>query len=352
MYYNKKLSESFRGAAPLISAAKGVISKENVQKWLRGQDTYTLFKPVVRNFPRNKYSVTNIGDLWQCDLVCLPQLARYNDKVKYLLTAIDCFSRKAYVRPLVNKTADEVVEGFESIFRESKPLYIATDQGKEFISRKTQNFFVENSVRHYTVRDPSIKCHIVERFHRTLMGRLRRYMYHLNTFRYIDALQDIVDAYNNSKHSSHLMTPNQVNEDNILQVYRNLHRDRENQRFKKPRYRVGDYVRLAKAKSVFEKGYEMTHTLEIFRISQVIPHPVPVYRVKDLNNELVEGIFYEPEIQKIAFNPDTKEFEIDKILKRTGKGRNARVLVSWRGYNSSFDSWIKASDLRNFGREK
>jgi hypothetical protein len=62
----------------------------------------------------------------------------------------------------------------------------------------------------------------------------------------------------------------------------------------------------------------------------------PTYRLKDLNNEPVSGIFYQEELQLIT--PE-KRFRIEKILKR----RANKILVKWVGYDKSFNSWINKS---------
>jgi len=83
IYYDPKHAAGFSSAAKLVRAAKS--NKRNVEKWLSGQDTYTLHKPVRKRFPRNLYIVTNIDDVWEIDLEDLGPLSRYNDKYKYLL---------------------------------------------------------------------------------------------------------------------------------------------------------------------------------------------------------------------------------------------------------------------------
>ena len=37
--------------------------------WLEEQDAYTLHRPVRKRFARNPYTVTNVGDVWEYDLL-------------------------------------------------------------------------------------------------------------------------------------------------------------------------------------------------------------------------------------------------------------------------------------------
>jgi hypothetical protein len=67
-----------------------------------------------------------------------------------------------------------------------------------------------------------------------------------------------------------------------------------------------------------------------------------VYVVEDLAGEEVLGTFYEREIQKVIPSID-KEYKIEKILARRGRGTSSEVLVMWRNYSDKFNTWIKSS---------
>ena len=82
-----------------------------------------------------------------------------------------------------------------------------------------------------------------------------------------------------------------------------------------------------------------------FKVTKVIQHDVPVYEIKDLNDEIIDGHFYEAELLKVIFNPNA-EFKIDKIIQSKGKGISKKLLVSWKGYPPAFNSWILAKDLK------
>lgn len=347
LYYNRKNPAGYRGIQPLLDETQKTLDKEFVKDWASSQDTYTLFKPVKRKFRRNFYVVTNINDLWEADLVDLQKLQKDNNGIKYLLTVIDIFSKKAYVEPLKDKTAQSIIRAFQTIFDDSgkKPLKLRTDKGKEFVAKEVQKFFKDVNINHYTVKNPDIKAAVIERFNRTLKTRMWRYLFHQNTRKYIDALIDLVDAYNNTYHTTIKMTPNQVEDTNILEVYHNTYDKKFCRQKIKPKLEVGDHVRLAREKGVFEKGYEYTFTEEIFKVNKVIEHNVPVYEIKDLNDEILDGNFYEAELQKVKFDPNA-EFKIDKIIKSKGKGVSKKVLVSWRGYPPAFNSWILEKDLK------
>jgi len=88
-------------------------SEREVKKFLAGQDAYTLHKPRKIHFSRRKTYSKGIGDLFQIDLVDVSSLSPFNDGMRYLVTCIDVFIKRAWVIPVARKSARDVVEAFE-----------------------------------------------------------------------------------------------------------------------------------------------------------------------------------------------------------------------------------------------
>ena len=107
--------------------------------------------------------------------------------------------------------------------------------------------------------------------------------------------------------------------------------------------KVDDTVRISKYKNIFAKGYTPNWTEEVFIVTEIIPRIPAVYRIKDLNNETVEGVFYESELQKVIKEDDV--YKVDQILKKRKRNGGTEFFVSWLGYPDSFNSWIKQSDI-------
>ena len=103
-YYDLEQAGSLGGVDALYRAVKEdenrKVSRKQVQEWLKSQDTYTLHKPVPKNYVRNRVVVGGIDDQWPADLVDLQSLSKYNDGYKYLLTCVDIFSKFAGAVPL------------------------------------------------------------------------------------------------------------------------------------------------------------------------------------------------------------------------------------------------------------
>ena len=84
-------------------------------------------------------------------------------------------------------------------------------------------------------------------------------------------------------------------------------------------------------KNIFAKEYALNWS-EVFVISK-IKNKVPwTYVINDLNGDEIIKTSHEKELHKT--NQD--EFRIEKVIKRRGN----KLYVKWKGYDSSFHSWI------------
>ena len=103
-YYSLKSPAAFSGKERLFQEVKDKgITRQEVERWLSKQLTYTLHKPVRLTFKTRPVVVYDIDEQWQLDLVDLSKLSRYNAGYKYLLVCIDCFSKYAWIEPLKTK---------------------------------------------------------------------------------------------------------------------------------------------------------------------------------------------------------------------------------------------------------
>ena len=124
---------------------------------------------------------------------------------------------------------------------------------------------------------------------------------------YIDKLDDIVNEYNNTYHTTIKMKPIDVKDNTHI----NTDKDTND---KDPKFKVGDRVRIPKYKNIFAKGYTPNWSEEIFDITKVKNTVRWTYVINDLNGEEIKGTFYEKELQKTS----QEEFRIEKVIKRKG----------------------------------
>ena len=86
--------------------------------------------------------------MFEIDLVDLQSLSKHNNKVKYLLNAIDVFSKRAYSEPLSNKTGAAITAAFGKILKQLKqtPAVVRSDRGKEFLNTAFQTLLQRTNI--------------------------------------------------------------------------------------------------------------------------------------------------------------------------------------------------------------
>jgi hypothetical protein len=92
-------------------------------------------------------------DEWECDLIDVPNVARYNDNYRYILSAIDVFSKYLHMVPLQKKTWKPVAEAFGSILDDpqnsaSRPLTVQADKGRLFLIRPFRDMLRSEGIEH------------------------------------------------------------------------------------------------------------------------------------------------------------------------------------------------------------
>ena len=260
--------------------------------------------------------------------------SKFNRGVKYLLAVIDVFSKYGWLIPLKDKKGKYVASALKTIFKERKPEKMWVDKGKEFYNKD-----VKDLIELYPTENEE-KSSVVERWIRTMKEKMWKYFSANSTNVYIDVLPDLVREYNNTRHSSIKMTPVKASKkENELRVWRNLYPEHLEIHDIKPKFSVGDKVRISKKKETFEKGYTTRWTEEIFTTVEVKRTSPVTYKIADLDEEEIKGTLYEPELQKTS----QELFRIEKVIER---GKN-KYLVKWKGYSDDFNSWVDNKDIVN-----
>ena len=93
-----------------------------------------------------------------------------------------------------------------------------------------------------------------------------------------------------------------------------------------------------------QQSYIAPVNASVLLLHEVHPSDPPVYRLRDDLGEVLEGTFYELELQKVSV-PVDKVYRVQEVLQRRTVGRRKETLVKWFGYSSNFNSWIDARAL-------
>ena len=156
---------------------------------------------------------------------------------------------------------------------------------------------------------------------------------------WINDLDKLVNEYNNSYHRSIKMKPiyasKKSNED---MVRNNLYNFKITN--KKPKFSIGDKVRVSLLKYTFEKSYTSNWSEEIFIIDNIKTSNVNYYFLKDLQGEKIDGMFYREELLKTNMK-ENDLYIIEKIIKRVGN----KYLVKWKNYYDKFNSYVNQNDI-------
>ena len=110
-----------------------------------------LHKPIIRKFKKRKVYSSFKDNIWCVDLADMQLISKYNRGIRYLLCAIDLFSKYAFVVPLKDKKGTTIVNAFQSILDslKRKPNKIWVDQGNEFYNKSFKKWLKDNNIKMY-----------------------------------------------------------------------------------------------------------------------------------------------------------------------------------------------------------
>ena len=295
-YLDPKFPGSYSGAYKFYQEVKNIhpkVTLKKVNEFLKSQDAYTLHKR-TRKPKFRRTLVFKPRDLWQIDLLYMQKYSKENDGYRYICVIIDCFSRYVWVKPLKNKTGKATVKALALLLMNERPKLIQADQGTEFFNRDVKRMLEAFGPKLYhTYTDK--KAAIVERVQRTLRGRLGRLFTKRGNFKWIDKIDDIVTAYNNTHHSSIKMKPADVDEEHIANIFFNSLPNLK----KTIKFSNGDRVRILIKKNQFAKEFEKSWSEEIFKIKRIQNTNPITYLIEDLDGEDIIGGFYTEELQAL-----------------------------------------------------
>ena len=148
----------------------------------------------------------------------MQSLSRYNKGIKYLLCAIDLFSKYAWIIPLKDKKGTSIANAFKKILSDSnrKPNKIWTDQGNEFYNNSFKDFLKMNNIEMYSTFNEG-KSAVAEKFIRTLKNKIFKHLTAISKNIYFHALDDIVNKYNDMVHRTIKMRPIHVTFDSFAE---------------------------------------------------------------------------------------------------------------------------------------
>jgi len=345
-YKNPGHPIAFSNAKTIYNFYNGDIPMKRIKAILKTLESYSIHKEFHKGLQNISFARFKRYQ-FQIDLCFLIDYAEWNDNVKYLLTVIDCFTRYAFIRPLITKDSKTVLNAFKNVISEleQKPLTIVCDRGSEFVNVAFQNY-CENENMKLILPKSNLHASYVERFNRTIQNLIFRYLTENSTNRYIDQLDNILLTYNSRYHRMINMSPIEAENNPNAELIINSMISKRDSLIKQeiPKFKIGDTVRISKQKDKFSRGYQPQSQVEIFKIYAISDNKkIPLYYLNDENNEKIEGGFYNYELTPVNLTT----YRIDKVIRRRKfRGQN-QVLVKWVGYDDRFNRWIPEEDVHD-----
>ncbi|KAH7694694.1 hypothetical protein AAVH_38255, partial [Aphelenchoides avenae] len=217
-----------------------------------------------------------------------------------------------FAEPVLKKDAAHMRKAFDAIFKRAgtRPWRLYTDSGTEFESAAMRRYFDSKDIlKYHSSPQRALHATLAERANRTIKDRLYKYFSEYNTRRWTNAIQHIVDAINRSVCRVTRMRPVDVTEQNAPRLRAAIYGDpferEERPPRARPRFSVGDHVRVQENKLAFAK-FLNTFTDKIFTVTAVErKQDLYVYRLNDGLGRELPGRFYEDDLVKTVPAPQT-----------------------------------------------
>ena len=260
-----------------------------VRSYLKSKPSFTKYRSIRSRFPRLKVIVKDINEIWSLDLAHVDKLAQYNRDVKFFLVAVYCLSQ--YLRV---ETAAEAAQSFKKMIKHKQPLKVWFDDGKEFLGA-FKSLREKRGIHSYSTYSKK-KSAFAERNIRSLKNIIYRYLEEKWTYSYFDKLDQFVNTIISRVNRVTKLAPNKITKKDVPRL---VSLSAQTSIRQKPKFYIGDVVRIVKKDEAFRKKYKQSFTDEVFEITDIPTLSPPTYSIIDKNKEKIDGIFYQPELQLV-----------------------------------------------------
>ena len=265
-------------------------SPSKVREFLHSKTSYTRFTQATRKFRRMRAFARVKNEIWCMDLAFVDKLAKDTNAVKYLLVRRDLFDRTVDAKRMKPKDSKETVKTFSKmITKKHRPKKVLVDQETEFAG-EFKKFCSTEGIEVYSTMNET-KAAFAERTTRSFKNNLNRYTEDYG-YKYIHKLPEYIATMNSRNNLSKDMKPNHVsNSDFMPIIYSILLRE-----YKKPKFEIGERIRISKFDLPFRKSYKPQITQEIFEVVAIGTKKPPTYTIKDEQEEVTCGKIYKKEL--------------------------------------------------------
>lgn len=239
------------------------ITRKQIQDFLKKQELYQ-----VNQQPSSQGSFIPYYPLqeFQIDLIYLED--KHLNKASYGFCCIDVFSKKADIELMKKRDEETTIQAMKAILkRMGIPEMIYCDEGSEFNNKGFLALMKENDIEIvFTMRHAPV----IERFNRTIKSMLSKYLQASNSKTITNVLPVLLENYNNSYHKTIKMAPNEVNEENIDEVFESIYN--ASKIVPREEIKVGDKVRVLIKEKAHDKKYKQRWSTDVHTITKISDH--------------------------------------------------------------------------------
>jgi hypothetical protein len=259
------------------------ITRKQASEFLKREPLYQLTRPDIHKINKPGRAKERMQTL-HIDLIDMNPYIGFNRQYRYILSCIDAFTKKVFVRGMLRKTLEETVENLESVIQEAgvTPNKIQCDLGREF---SLDAWGRENGVTIVHSRSYQPQSNgLVENINRQIRKVLSAFFIRNGNTNWIDHLDELRDNLNSNRHGVTKTTPDNLyqtnNEATKLKARVRIDARAKKILSKDTIFQVGDLVRIKnsalyskvreKIKDGGKKNIIVTFSPEIFRVYQIV----------------------------------------------------------------------------------
>ena len=260
---------------------------------LRSRPSYTKFTLATRNFEQVKPFARFKTETWCNDLAYVDKLAKDNNDIRYLLVRQDLFDRTVDAKGMKTKDSRKMVRAFLTIItRKDRTRKNWVDKGTE-LAGEFKKLCKADVIQNYSTISETTAA-FGERKIQSLKNIIYRYMVD-NGYKYIHKLTQFVPTTNSGRNCLKDLIPKIVKNSDFLSILYS----RPLREFRKPKFKIGDRVRIWWYDSSFRKGFKPQFTQKKVKIVAFSFKKPPTYTIKDEQAESIRSNFYQKELIKV-----------------------------------------------------
>ena len=284
--------------------------------------------------------------IWAIDLMIMPQP---DNEYLYAMVAVDVFTRYVWFVPLKKKDTKSLWEGLLHLIQGAgaTPMKLWGDQESGWYSNAFQKSLKQKGIELYSTYN-EFGSPMVERAIRTLKSWAQKKYELQGSYAWVKVLQSVVKFYNTEHvHSVLKTTPAQAYTMDQEELRNRLYNTPPTTELKKPKFSVGQFVRVSRKGDIFEKSYHAHWSYLPYRIREISKDSTPIgYYLEESDGKPVAGIYYENELQatKVPYAA-----LVQNIVKKKKKDGVELSFVQYRGIPERYNRWIPSSEVQLLG---